>query len=534
MASATTADSAAIHPYDEAPYPAVSHPSSHPNRLAAMARLFGVAAVDPSKARVLELGCADGANLLPMADHYPGSRFLGLDASKIQIAEAQKAIDASGLKNVEVRHQDLLSFKASEGQFDYIIVHGLLSWVSAPVQEKIFAICRDHLSERGVAYVSYNALPGWNMRRSLRDMMLYHTKDIAGSKGKVLQARALLAFLSESVPTENNAYGILLKAELEMLRGAADNYLRHEYLEEDNTAFYFHEFISHAERHGLQFLGEPGIAQMLASNFSDQVRDTLEQLSGQIVRQEQYMDFIRNRVFRQTLLCRKGVSVNRSISPAVLPNFAFRSLFRALEAAVDLTPGVVASFPAVTGFTLNTSDAFVKALLQILAESNGVCAISYRDLLDMARLRSRPVMGAVLQDRDKVDEETLSANLLSLLAKGVVELYAEPVSVSVRVPEKPLVTPLLRYQAANARFITNRVHHPVPADVVGRYVIEFSDGSRTRDEILGALITYVKQDKLAVKEGEQRITDIQRLRVFLGPQVDQILNRIAASGLFVS
>src|SRR5690606_35431991 len=129
--------------YDETPYPSSAFPQTHPDKLCAMARLFGLEAQDPTTARVLELGCADGANLLPMAQHAPGARFLGLDASIKQVEGARAAITAAGLANVEVRHQDILEFPADEGKFDYIIVHGIFSWVPDPVRDKILAICRD-------------------------------------------------------------------------------------------------------------------------------------------------------------------------------------------------------------------------------------------------------------------------------------------------------------------------------------------------------------------------------------------------------
>jgi 2-polyprenyl-3-methyl-5-hydroxy-6-metoxy-1,4-benzoquinol methylase len=184
--------------YDETPYVSTAFPQTHPDKLCAMARLFGLDAPAPARARVLELGCADGTNLLPMAQHAPGARFLGLDASAKQVESAQAAIAKCGLGNVEIRQQDLLEFAASEGKFDYIIAHGLFSWVPAKVREKVLSICRDHLSDNGVAFVSYNALPGWGMRTPLREMMLFHTQAISDPKAKVDKARALIAFLADA------------------------------------------------------------------------------------------------------------------------------------------------------------------------------------------------------------------------------------------------------------------------------------------------------------------------------------------------
>ena len=501
----TSPESERTTAYDETPYPSGAFPQTHPNRLAAMARLFGVPAADPAKARVLELGCADG---------------LG-----------QQAIAAAGLKNVELRLQNILDFPATEGKFDYIIAHGVFSWVPDPVREKILAICEQHLADNGVAYVSYNAHPGWNMRRSLRDMMLFHTRNLADPKVKVQQARALLAFLANSVPTENNAYGLLLKSELGFMNGQSDNYLLHDILGEENTPFYFHEFISRAAGHGLQYLSEPNIAEMLASNFPDKIRETLGQLNSQIVAQEQYMDFLRNRSFRQDLLCRVNVAIRRNLTSSSLSQFAFRSHLRSAMGPIELVPGVAVSFASAGGAQITSTDAFVKAVLWTLIETKGMAAIAFPDLLEKARSRSRAFLGEVPPNRDEIDQVTLESNLMNLLAKGLVEIYAEPVSVRMDVPEKPLVSALARHQALNARLITNRIHQAIPADLVARYVIAACDGTRTHDGILAELVERVNEGKLQVNEGAAKMTNPEKIRAALRPAVETGLTSLAGGGL---
>lgn len=496
-----------------------------------MGRLFGLDPVAPSAARVLELGCADGANLLPMADVLPQATFLGIDASKVQIANGQKAIAAAGLKNVELRQQNILDFPAGEGKFDYIIVHGIFSWVPEPVREKIMQICSTHLAERGVAYISYNALPGWNMRRSLRDMMLFHTHQIADPVTKVTQSRALLNFLAENVPTENNAYGMLLKSESEFMNKQPDNYLRHDILEEDNTPFYLHEFVARAGKHGLQYIGEPGLSQMLATNFPDKVRDTLSRIGSGVIAQEQYMDFLRNRFFRQTLLCHSSAKLDRQIQPASMVSFAFQSLLKQPEKAVDLTAGVSVGFVSTAGPTINTADSFVKAALQALTAA-APAPVPYGTLLELARTASRPFLGNVPPNRDQVDASTLQLNLLNLYSKGFLEIYAEPIAMATEVPEKPALSPLMRYHAGIARYVANRLHSAVPADDVARLVMALCDGTRTHNEIVTAMIAKVHEGKLNVKEGDRPVTADLKLRALLAPQVEAVLRKLVAGAFF--
>jgi len=185
--------------YDEIPYPAAAYRQSHIARLETLAKLFGMAPVDIRHSRVLELGCADGANLIPMACALPESTFLGVDVSTRQIKAGQEIIAALGLTNIELLQCDIRHIDQSFGVFDYVIAHGVYSWVPPEVQDKILSICSEYLRDHGVAYVSYNTFPGWRMRGMLRDMMVYHARKFNDPKEQIEQARALIQWLGESV-----------------------------------------------------------------------------------------------------------------------------------------------------------------------------------------------------------------------------------------------------------------------------------------------------------------------------------------------
>jgi cyclopropane fatty-acyl-phospholipid synthase-like methyltransferase len=160
--------------YDAVAYISKPFPQTHPDNLATLATLFGLQPPPLDNCRVLELGCASGGNLIPMAVSLPGSTCVGIDLSANQIADGQKTLAALGLKNVQLKHLSILDIDESFGEFDYIICHGVYSWVPEDVQDKILSICAANLARDGVAYVSYNTFPGWHMRGMIRDMMCYH------------------------------------------------------------------------------------------------------------------------------------------------------------------------------------------------------------------------------------------------------------------------------------------------------------------------------------------------------------------------
>ncbi|MFO0635500.1 MAG: class I SAM-dependent methyltransferase [Nannocystaceae bacterium] len=172
-------DASAPTAYDALPYTSYPYPRTHPDRLAALATLFGLSPAPPRTARVLELGCAGGGNLVPMAEALPQAQFVGVDLSATQIEQARSFAAAAGVRNLALHHASILDVDASFGEFDYVLCHGVYSWVPPPVQQAILSVCRERMRPDGIAYVSYNTYPGWHMRELVRDMMRWHTRTIA-------------------------------------------------------------------------------------------------------------------------------------------------------------------------------------------------------------------------------------------------------------------------------------------------------------------------------------------------------------------
>ena len=195
--------------YDAVPYDSNPYPQSQPEQLAAIAKLFGLAPKLPSQARVLELGCATGGNIIPLAARYPNGVFLGLDLSEKQVSAGREVIKALGLRNIELRHGDITAISKGKQAFDYIICHGVYSWVPQAVQQAILRVCGENLADQGVAYISYNVYPGWKMREVVRDAMLYHTRNVTDPKQKLEQARAMLNFTQSESLQKFDKFGLL-------------------------------------------------------------------------------------------------------------------------------------------------------------------------------------------------------------------------------------------------------------------------------------------------------------------------------------
>ena len=523
--------SATPYSYDEVPYESNPFPQTHPDRLAVMATLFGMKPKPINRCRVLELGCASGGNLIPMAYALPASRFVGVELSARQVAEGQALLEAVGLKNIELRQLSIADVNKGFDEFDYIIAHGVYSWVPDAMQEKILEICRANLDANGVAYVSYNTYPGWHYRGMIRDMMLYHTKQFTDPQARAAQARALLDFLSQSVPTENNAYGIMLKNELDLLRNLKDYYLIHDHLEEANRPVYFYEFAERAARHGLQYLGEADFNTMLTSNFPKQVADTLRQVSNDIIRTEQFMDFLRNRTFRQTLLCRKELVLNRNLGPRDVMGFRIASAVKPVSENLSLQATHPESFRAPTGASFTTANPLVKAAFQHLAEIWPQSA-PFDDLIIAARSRLASVL---IQDGNAMarDAEALGADILTCYTSNLVEFHAHQPDFVTKINDRPTASPLARLQAKTNSRVTNQRHESITVDVFNRHLLGLLDGRRVREAILDDLVKLVSDGTLVVQQEGKPIKEDESLRTILAKVLDQNLLNLTKAALLV-
>lgn len=228
--------------YSDLPIGSSVHWATHPDAMASTARLFGLKPAPLQHCRVLELGCACGGNVVPIANGLPESRCVGIDISDVQIQKAQRLAEQLGVTNVELRAANIFDLNSEIGEFDYVICDGVFSWVPEAVQERILQICAQCLSENGIAYLSFNAYPGWHVRGTVREMLRFQTRNCTSDRDKISAARRLLLQLKESVAREDSPLNHL-REEIELLRNSRDSYLFHEHLVEHNTPFYLTDFV---------------------------------------------------------------------------------------------------------------------------------------------------------------------------------------------------------------------------------------------------------------------------------------------------
>ena len=347
-------------PYDVQPYPRQPFSQTHPSRLATMGTIFGLNPADIRKCRVLEIGCASGGNLIPMAEQLPDSQFFGFDLSRIQVDMAKAWIEELRLENVQIKQLDIVDASKELGEFDYILCHGIYSWVSTQTQSSILEIVAKHLSPNGIAYISYNTNPGWNVRGIVRDMMQFHTQGIENAQEKIVQARQLLEFMAQNVAA-SDPYGMLLRSELQALSVRADEYVGHDFFETNNIPVYFHEFASSLSAQKLRYVCEADVESTFQGDVKRDTLETLERISGDEIRLEQYLDFLRKRTYRQSLVCHAGKTPRRTLVPTMVDRFF-------LESQLLRTQSPTHFRNRFSGLTLAIEDPDLHSALSILAE----------------------------------------------------------------------------------------------------------------------------------------------------------------------
>ncbi len=270
--------------YDDIPYQSIPFTDTQPENLAALARLFGLTTADPARARVLELGCASGGNLLPLAFYLPEGRYVGVELSARQVQDGRRLITELGLDNIRIEQADILTLDDTPdntlGEFDYIIAHGVYSWVPPAVQARILDICARHLAPHGIAYISYNTWPGWHMRWTLRELLLRYTRDAVSPGERLARALRLLQEFPAALAHSDTLPAQYLQGEIARLREAHPSYLYHEYLESIDQPQYVSEFIAAAESHGLQYVCDADLKGMFPSVLGEAAEHWLEPVRG--------------------------------------------------------------------------------------------------------------------------------------------------------------------------------------------------------------------------------------------------------------
>ncbi|OQY54401.1 MAG: hypothetical protein DRR08_24380 [Candidatus Parabeggiatoa sp. nov. 2] len=500
--------------YDEIPYPSLVYADTHPGRLATLATLFGLKPPSVAKCRVLELGCGDGTNLIAIAQSLPQASLWGIDYSAKQIATGQAVIEAIHLPNITLKQLDLNEVDESLGKFDYIIAHGVYSWIPQEMQETVLSLIQQHLAANGIAYISYNIYPGWHTENIVRDMMMYHTQQLPDAPFhlSMMHAKGILQFLANIRKQGNGAFDLLLQEKWQQLQAVPDNYLYHDLLEEENHPVYFHQFIKQATQHRLAYVTDIEFRHYLMLSFPQQVVETFEEFfQGDFFKQEQYMDFFLNRTLRRSLLCHQDMSISRELDWKRLPE-CYIAAPPSLQPVGKEDSEDSAQFKKADGEIITIKHPLIKTAIRYLL-SFYPHRISFEALFKYA-CQQLPQSAS-----DSALRETFAKKLLRLYCLEAIELNIEPPPFVTTLGTYPTASPLARFLAARGQqSLINLRCEFTNLSAIATVLLPHLNGQNNSQELGTILTKMVKKQKIDKK---------------LNAQLEKALLEIAQAALLV-
>ncbi|MBD9629267.1 methyltransferase regulatory domain-containing protein [Pseudomonas sp. PDM19] len=477
------------------------HPHTAPEHLAVLAWLFGLEPPSVGTARVLELGCGSGANLLPFATRNRRAKVLGIDRSDDAVESGLQAVRQLGLNNVRLHAADLGEITGELGQFDYIICHDHYSHLSSQDRRAVARICKENLAANGIAYVNFNTYPGWKSREMVRDAMLLRLSGRVPGVQELAEAQGMFDFLKRWAHLGGSALKGAVE-ECESLRG--DPARLSTFLEPSNTPFYLTDFVQRFEQHGLAYLADTRAAGMFINHFPEGVQQALlSECGNSQVALEQYFDILTNRSSRQTLLvhAEQADAIRYRLAPERLAKLHVTARFEC-EGAVQLDDSEQ-SFRVADGRRVGLRGAAMK-----------VAAYRLNEL--WPRTQNLPALLAYVEQQLGSLPPNADAQLLDLFEHIVVSDFGRfRLSAVVGGPGAagmPRVDPEVIAYAQLSGCIEGSVtfnpwHESVTLDAFSALLLPLLDGCHTQDELLDVIADAVAEGRLGFLRDDRPITD---------------------------
>ena len=413
----------------------------------------------------------------------------------VQVEHGRESIARLAADNANLIQADFLEVDAdSLGKFDYIIAHGVYSWVSPEAQEAVLGIIERCLSPNGIAFVSYNTYPGWKAKEILRDAMLMHGGNRPRSAAEqVAYGRAMVGFLQKAVVKGTSTAAALEENAGQIMR-APDHYVAHDYLEPHNLPCYFHEFVARIGNHGLSYLGEAQPSMMIPSNYGQELSEQLYGALGEDqVRVEQYLDFAIGRSFRQSLLLRaeRASALRWEVSRKTLHRMHFSANLSCADGAVKLDGQPQDFVAAANNRRISVALSGIKCAIALLAEQWPGTA-TRDELLEYAQREQG--------DRDAVPPEVLGNAIDELLEILVLRGMARMRLDALERERALVVDPLVRRQLAalspGQDHVANIWHDSVDIGELERLLLPLMDGTRNREDLVAVVADALRQGQL--------------------------------------
>jgi len=479
--------------YDSTPYPQYAHYHTHPKTLAAIGSLLGLNNIpNIETCRVLELGCATGANIIAMAQDLPNAEFIGIDYSEKQIEQGNKIIQALDLKNIALQTCSIHDIHTDFGKFDFIVAQGIYSWVPDDIKDKTLEICGNNLTDNGIAYVSHNTYPMWHLSEIVRNMMKFHSQHWTDADKKTNEAKKFLGLMAGSLPQQNSFYGDIMRFEYSKIQGEDDSYISHDILEDVNDPVYLHEFVSHAKKHNLQFLGDTVSLKGRLDRVPTQMAQEIKSNAIDIVEHEQYLDFFSGRRFRRTLLCNSKNTLNKVVQFQNNDSLFISSLAQPVASQPNKSVDIINQYQLKDGTVATFNNPIAIMAMSFLTNINSN-STTYSNLVKATDdlLHSTKIPQFKNESLNKeIIAQFLNEWLLDLYANDFISITAKPQACVNEINTHPKSSPLARHQASYTNVVISFDHHNIVLNEFRSKLLTLLDGTHNIPDLITRMIEY--------------------------------------------
>lgn len=474
-----------------------------PGNLRAVARLHGITTAPLKKARILELGCASGGNLVPFAVAHPWATVVGVDISKPHIEAGEAFIKKMGLRNLELRAMDLCDITGDFGEFDYVLCHNIFSLVRPHVRAAILRICRENLSAEGVACISYNTYPGWKALDVLRDTVRLHTMDVPENEHPA-RARQALQFIESGIMDTNVLRGALGGLAEGWQQKPAAQILR-ELAPELNTPCYFGDFCEALDEYRLCYIADArpqtDLPEAYGPVIASFLKTTLPRASRE--RRAQYLDISAGTAFRRSIITRRSSKrrVHKTLDLSGLQKMHFALWMSPIKAPLQEVANNK-HYRTRDGKAVVVVDPVAFTVVESLRQA-WPSTLPFARLIEGARRFMPRRGGAPLA-------QAIERALMMLLRMGTLNIRLEPLPYEDRPPLKPRLIPglanMLQHADDNHQVMGyyNLWHQPVmlPRDTLTRFLIGQINGKNTYTALRGAVRKALYSGDLLLPDGK--------------------------------
>jgi methyltransferase-like protein/SAM-dependent methyltransferase len=470
-------------------------PERHISRLATIGTLFGLEVTNPESAKVLEIACGTGRNLIPQATQYPNAYFYGFDFDPKSIEKAVYFKELLKLTNINFEEKSIQAYNNFKDKFDYIICHGFFSWVPENLRATILKVCKNCLSDNGIVYISHNALPGWFERSKIQQLLIRDSSK-KSQEEQVADAKRMLnnRLINQQYESEKQ------KIEIENCLKQSDAFIFHELLNPDTRAYHLSQISELTAKENLYYLGDSLPKRMRYPRFEEIIQFELEGDKKRLrlytrIQKEQYIDQLYSLSFRGSIFCHKNLS-NDCIDFSKLQNLYLSSPLLPKENQIDIFSDLPVTFFGPQESSAEINKAFMKAFFLNFRQT-WPNPVPFSELYSLAEKLSGQSM----------DINELCQELSVFFCFGLLEVSLKDLPNFAKDLKDNCLSKFTKLEAQESSWLTSRKHEFLPIDDFDRSLINLLDQETSIEELEEKILNLIKENKLSVQKNKDTVSD---------------------------